>query len=280
MRYDPTWEALLHPERGAPLFGSGVTWNPDALCAELARLAYFRFESGEAERLKQALASEGFTAPAEFNDAARDAQAFGTTGPDGSSYLVYRGTEAGKLKDIASDLRFWPTRWPNGGRVHRGFAAAEQALWERVSAWAAGLGSAPLVITGHSLGAAMATLTAARLPKSRLVTFGSPRVGNGAFAALFAGRDVRRYVDCRDLVEDVPPPFGYRHLAGERYIDRRGMVRPAPPGWAERTRDQIAADWDYARRCTGRPRNVPVRELADHAPINYVSAVLGVREGP
>ncbi|HEX6374246.1 MAG TPA: hypothetical protein VFZ91_00835, partial [Allosphingosinicella sp.] len=82
------------------------------------------------------------------------------------------------------------------------------------------------------------------------------------------------------LVEDVPPPFGYRHLAGERYIDRRGMVLPAPPGWAARTKDQIAADWDYARRCTGRPGNVPVRELADHAPINYVSAVLGVREGP
>jgi hypothetical protein len=280
MRYDPTWQALLHPERGAPLLGSSVTWNPDALCAELARLAYIRFEGGQAKRLQQALASEGFAAPAEFHEAGRDAQGFGTSGPDGTSYLAYRGTEPGKLRDIATDARFRPVRWVDGGWVHAGFAAAEAALWPRVGEWVAGLGSAPLVITGHSLGAAMATLTAARLRNARLVTFGSPRVGNGAFAALFAGRDARRYVDCGDLVEDLRAPLGYRHLAGERYIDRRGVVRPSPPGWLERTRDQLAADADFVLRCAGRPGNVPLRELADHAPINYVSAVLGVREGP
>ncbi|HEX8240676.1 MAG TPA: lipase family protein [Allosphingosinicella sp.] len=278
MQYQASLEALIHPERGAPLFGQSLPWNKDSICAELSRLAYIRFEAGDRARLTEALARGGFGEPVCFFHPGADAQGFAASRADGSAWLAYRGTEPDRLRSIVSDLRFLPEDWPGGGRVHRGFAAAERSLAADVDAWVAGLGEAPLVVTGHSLGAAMATLTAARFAQAELVTFGSPRVGNAQFRRGFEGRQVRRYVDCRDIVEDLPPPGLFVHLDGERYIDRLGNVRPTAPGTMARIADQLRANWDY-RRCIG-PGNAPARELADHAPINYVSATLGARQGP
>lgn len=280
MRYDPSKTALFHPEAGPPLFGSDLPWNEDARCAELARLAYIRFEEGDGARLDDALALGGFSRAAHFHDGRTDAQGFAALAADGTRYLAYRGTQADRRKDLIADARFWGSAWDGPGRVHDGFLRAERSLAAAVDAWLDVRRGAPLVVTGHSLGAAMATITAARIPGSTLVTFGSPRVGNAAFRAALAGRTVRRYVDCCDAVTTVPPALGYGHLGTELYIDRTGRVLPAPPGRWQRLRDKWAARRDYLARCAGRPGNVPLRALADHAPINYVSAVLGVREGP
>jgi pimeloyl-ACP methyl ester carboxylesterase len=279
MRYDPSRRALYHPEDQGPVFGAPGSWTRDALCAELSRLAYIRFED-DPETLRQALGQGGFAAPALFVDAAEDAQGYGTVGPDGTVYVIFRGTQADSTKDVVADADVVPVSWPGGGRVHRGFRDAENALSEPVEAWLARLGGAAPVVTGHSLGAAMATLLAARVRGADLVTFGSPRVGSTEFAASFAGRNVRRYVDCCDMVTTLPPNVGYKHLEGERYIDRSGRVQSQPPGGLERIRDRSLAALTYLRRCSGRPGNVAVRDLADHAPINYVSALLGVRQGP
>lgn len=280
MQYDPSRQALYHPEAQGPVFGAPGAWTQDALCAELARLAYIRFEQGQVQSLIQALAGGGFQAPAVFNDSRTDAQGYGTVGPDGMAYVIFRGTQADSPRDVAADADIVPVTWPGGARVHRGFRDSESALFQSVRTWLATLGGSRIVVTGHSLGAAMATLLAARLQGAVLVTFGSPRVGDSGFAALFAGRAVRRYVDCCDGVTTVPPNVGYKHLSGERYIDRSGRIRPQPPDDVERLRDRSLAALTYVRRCTGRPGNVALRELADHAPINYVSALLGVRQGP
>ena len=133
------------------------------------------------------------------------------------------------------------------------------------------------MITGHSLGAAMATLLAAEREEAELVTFGSPRVGDPAFAALFAGRAVRRYVDCTDGVTAVPPSLiGYAHLSGERYIDHSGLAHEDSPTAEALAEDRRAGRMIYASRYAWKIwRNVLVRELADHAPVNYVSGVSG-----
>jgi len=280
MRYDPTAQALFHPEEAPPLFGSDLKWTLDATCAELSRLAYIRHEDGDGARLDAALALGGFGPAAPFHDPERDAQGFGTLASDGTRFLAYRGTQADRLKDLVSDLRFWGSRWSGRGRVHNGFLRAEQALAPAVDAWLARGPQGPLVVTGHSLGAGMATISAARLAGSTLVTFGSPRVGDAAFRAVLAGRTVRRYVDCCDVVATVPPAIGYGHLGTECYIDRTGRVLPEPPGLLARNRDKWAGRGAYLARCFGRKGNVPLRALADHAPINYISGVLGVRAGP
>ena len=59
------------------------------------------------------------------------------------------------------------------------------------------------------------------------------------------------------------------------YIDRHGKVHPGGLGRMDAAADRVAAGASYLP-LLGRG-NCVLRELADHAPINYVSAILGVR---
>lgn len=283
--YDPSKGAVLTPEAGLrPLYRAGdAGWSLDAICAELCRFAYLRFETDEGPAglalLRSAVAEAGFSDFEPLTDARCDAQAF-VASRDGAAFIIYRGTQGDRWKDLLADLLFFPRPWEGPGWVHWGFWRAESALWPRIEAWLAERHAKEVVVTGHSLGAAMATVTAARLPGASLITFGSPRVGSPAFARSFARRRVRRYVDCCDGVTRVPPPWGFVHLAGERYIDRAGKVAANPPGLFARLRDRALAHLDYVRRCWPRKDRVLSRTLADHAPLNYISGVLGVRRGP
>jgi pimeloyl-ACP methyl ester carboxylesterase len=308
-RYDPSKEALYRPERRPPfgLYAKGDDWPLEAICAELARLAYVRFEEGDEQILSDAMSKAGFGTPRSFPQDGKGkgkpgspgllqrllgffgrraggpgfgwgAQAFGAVRDDGTIFVAFRGTQADSFMDLLADARFLPVEWPGGGKVHRGFRDTYQSLSEDIDRWVASLGQAPMVITGHSLGAAMATLMAAKYDEAILVTFGSPRVGDRAFADRLAGRDVRRYADCADMVAQVPPPLlGYVHVDGMRYIDRFGTAHSQAPDEAAQDEDQGEARRDYRTRHAGNPENVPTRRLADHAPINYISAVRGVR---
>jgi pimeloyl-ACP methyl ester carboxylesterase len=280
MDYDPTLRALFSPETQPPLDGFGAGWTREQICAELCRLAYIRFEDGARAVLDRALDGAGFSSRACFHDADTGAQAIGAVAGDGTIFLAFRGTQIGSARDVMADLDAWPVRWPGPGRVHHGFWRACRSLLTAIEPWLAAQGGAPLVLTGHSLGAAMATLLAALRPDAALVTFGSPRVGTKRFVAAFAGRSVQRYVDCTDGVTHLPWPIGYRHVAAMTYIDHRGhALDPAPDAAAIRA-DRRTAGKIYRRACAFHLGNVPTRSGADHAPINYVSALLGVRRGP
>jgi predicted lipase len=207
----------------------------------------------------------------------RDAQAFGATSSDGElTILAFRGTQADRPKDLVTDLLAWRTPFPKGGKVHTGFWTAYRQLQDPIEAWLNAVRPRRLVVTGHSLGAAMATLMAASHEGAELVTFGCPLVGNRKFAEGFRGSSLR-FVDCADLVTSVPYGFmGYVHFGELHYIDRSGTVhRPAPPV-AAMEEDRAQAKREY-RAVHGGKGNVPVRHFADHAPVNYVSAVAGKR---
>eukprot|EP00928_Gymnodinium_smaydae_P051339 TRINITY_DN34882_c0_g1_i1.p1 TRINITY_DN34882_c0_g1~~TRINITY_DN34882_c0_g1_i1.p1 ORF type:complete len:350 (-),score=11.35 TRINITY_DN34882_c0_g1_i1:57-1052(-) len=119
---------------------------------------------------------------------------------------------------------------PADARVHHGFMIAFQSIGEDITdAVAEGERSCPeceVLVTGHSLGAAMATLAASKLALNRssnksvrLFTFGSPRVGNAIFArwasALVSNRSMRMVREY-DLIPSIPPQgLGYRHLPTE-----------------------------------------------------------------
>jgi triacylglycerol lipase len=278
MRYDATTRALFKPELGPAPWAPADRWTRDAICAELSRLAYVRFEEGQEKVLVAALAFMGFGKPLCIHNAQTNTQAFCSVSRDGTPYIAFRGTQADKVEDILSDLRFLPVRWFGKGQVHRGFLRALESVRAEIEDWLTHHTESACVVTGHSLGAAIATLMVARLDHAELVTFGSPRVGTAAFAQMFKGRPVRRYVDCADVVTRVPPPVGYKHVCRMIYVDRDGVAHAEVPGIFAILADRVLAHFRHLRRYAFRKRSVALRSLADHAPINYVSAALGTRD--
>ncbi len=283
IRYDPTRTALLHPEQQPTLFVAGRSWPVDAVCAECSRLAYVRFEAdaGRKAVLTEAIARAGLAEPGFFSDGGTGTQAFAAIdAARGRAFVAFRGTEPDEPSDWVTDAQAMLVDWQGTGKIHLGYRDALNGAWGRIEAWLTQAPGLEVWITGHSLGAALATLASALLPAARLVSFGSPRVGNAAFAAQFEGRSVRRYVNCCDLVPRLPPALlGYAHVQGLAYIDRHGRVCP-DASEAVIDDDVAAARSDYLVRESWRIGNVGLRDLADHSAVNYVSGVLQDRAEP
>ncbi|HYU96040.1 MAG TPA: hypothetical protein VE989_07740, partial [Sphingomicrobium sp.] len=132
--YDPSYAGLLRPESRPPVADFSAGWERDAVCAELSRLAYIRFDEGHEDELAAALVGAGFTEPRTFSGD-RDAQAFATTTPGGPAFVAFRGTQADKWRDLVSDLDFLPCEWGGPGKVHRGFWKAYASLRDPIAAW-------------------------------------------------------------------------------------------------------------------------------------------------
>jgi hypothetical protein len=281
--YDPSRAALLHPGLRPTVLqaGDAELLTLEAICAECSRLVYLHFESSDAEQdvLLSALGRIGATDFRAFNDAATGTQGFGVVLSRASqpasrhALVVFRGTEPDRISDLAADLEASAVEGPGGGTVHAGFRQAFFGVRQAVDDWLSLHGEGVRVFTGHSLGAALATLAAAQWPGARLVTFGSPRVGNEAFRHTVTGK-VTRYVDCSDIVSRVPPetPW-YTHVAAPTYIDRNGVVHAALPP-ASIDSDRATARVEYLEKFAWRSGTVLVRDLADHSPINYVRALI------
>jgi hypothetical protein len=146
--------------------------------------------------------------------------------------VAFRGTEPDQWPDVLTDLKVAQVPWTTG-QVHSGFAEAIDDIWPKLTAKLDALKSGRTIwFCGHSLGAALATLAADRYPDTRGVcTFGSPRVGDPAFATAFTGKFVNRglrYVNDHDVVTHVPPrltfPWLYRHVDPRRFIDAAGQI--------------------------------------------------------
>ena len=81
-----------------------------------------------------------------------------------------------------------------------------------------------VVVTGHSLGAALASLTIADLASEirapmYLFNFGCPRVGDLNFAAWFSTfiPNRNRVTHYKDIVPHCPTHFRFTHFSGEFY---------------------------------------------------------------
>lgn len=286
MQYDASREALYSPEKDESVLDPGwFSGKPYALVAQLARLAYWRFEHDPGP-LSHILAGHGLEWTKAFVDVAADTQAFACRDGAGTVYVSFRGTQSDNLVEPVNNLKAWRLDWDGPGKIHSGFGdaycgkagSAGVPVRGQIREWLAATGPARIVMTGHSLGGALATLCAIDHPGAELVTFGSPRVGNMEFAAAFAGRNARRYVDCCDVVTTVPPPGLYKHVGDVFYIDRDGKVLHPQPGFVDLQFDQAQARLQYVPLAVDSWSTVKLRDFADHAPINYVTALLGIRE--
>lgn len=150
--------------------------------------------------------------------------------------VAFRGTEINRVEDWITDLKCACIRH-DFGKVHSGFFGAYRAVSVLLRNYFREHQNKRVVLTGHSLGAALASLCAADLirrpyhplyEKPLLVTFGSPRVGNYGFSAVVSRAcEVRRYVNNNDVVPKCPF-VGYWHTTGLRYFDRFGELHTEP----------------------------------------------------
>jgi hypothetical protein len=276
IEYDATRDALFRPEARDTLFEAGVNYSAQQLAAEAARLAYLRAESASADcaRATEALARVEFGPPQCIFDSATETYAFlSKHATTGTTLLSFRGTQPDSAMNIATDLEVSTVPWTeSSGRVHHGFAKAFRTVAPGIQKLLVRNNVRPsdLIVAGHSLGAALATLAASIWSPGWLVTFGSPRVGDADFAKTVASAHSIRFVDCCDVVTHVPPPLaGYIHINPFLYLTREARSLNSP-GDSVVEEDRAGARREYFERYAWKLDTVAVRDLADHAPINYL----------
>ena len=126
--------------------------------------------------------------------------------------IACRGTQPTQYSDIEADLKAYPVVAETVSRVHHGFKAEVDDLWPMIIEDLQRKTNAKLTVwfTGHSLGAAMATIMASRcyhkegIPNPfELYTYGSPRVGWQKYCVSLGIRHIR-WVNNNDIVARVP----------------------------------------------------------------------------
>ena len=200
------------------------------ICNKMARLAEIAYlDKREATAHKQEL---GYTGHKFFENDGAQCHAFWNK----EEYvLAFRGTEPDELSDVLADLNAIPRGAMTHGLVHSGFRGELDNIWDEiVSHHGKGHQKKKLWITGHSLGAAMATIATSRFEETQkveqLTTFGSPRVGTRKFVKAIKTKHMR-FVNNNDIVTKVPLfIMGYKHHGELQYINFYGNVRKMT-GW-------------------------------------------------
>ncbi len=229
LRLGPDAFTLKHDAFGFAHDGFGRDAKSLSASAKLADLAYQEPATVKAELAKLGAQGRFF----DFNDSQ------GFIGHTADSIVVgFRGTES--KADIREDLKIARVgRDGLDGRFHKGFSDSIDNLMPSMLPHLRELLAEkrrPVLVTGHSLGGAMAALfaleTAARgvTKNLSLHTFGSPRAMTSAaaehFDALLPGQALR-VVHKSDAVARVPTMlFGWQHVGDVVYIDRKNQVVP------------------------------------------------------
>ncbi len=199
-----------------------------ALALAFAARAAYRDKPGDDAKF----AAMSWDTVESFANEKTDTQGFVAANTD-NVVVSFRGTEPGKIQDWLTDLRYpYYERRVGGGNVHDGFWRAWKSVKDEMEnhLQAAWTNKQPIWFTGHSLGAALATLAARDMPKrfkpTAIHTFGSPRCGSPQFVNAYAAYNVpvRRFVNENDIVPHVPlqglfQKYKYRHV-GQRQIMR------------------------------------------------------------
>jgi triacylglycerol lipase len=195
--------------------------------------------------------------------------------------LAFRGTTNLRncLTDAETPLMSHPC-YP--GRVHRGFADAVDHVWPEIQKLLGPTSrTAPLWITGHSLGGAMATLASIRLVNDgytvrAVYTYGSPRVGNREFRDTYR-MDNYRFVNDNDLVPHLPFLWCYKHVGQLKLLDARGNLSEEPSAWKSKKQALARRAKRIQRVHTGRRGTHPDLSdydwLADHHLARYLTAL-------
>lgn len=193
--------------------------------AELARDAYLSVETLKARFPQPSFEfyeEDGFAFLAVMQD-------------DETAAIAFRGTQRLQISNWRANAKFLFAGTP---KRHRGFMAVWGLLRPAVLRWLRTHRPPRIVLSGHSLGGALAVLAAydlaAEWAVDEVTVFGCPRVGTPGFASDYAARgsgtntllgDVTtRYVHSTDVISRLPPPFlWYRHVGQPVYVNAEGV---------------------------------------------------------
>lgn len=233
--------------------------SQNALCLALAaKKAYEGADSAsQASAVKAASEAWGFKRFRAFSRFGT--QAF-VMANDQVIITAFRGTEPKVVKDWLTDARARLAAGPkNLGQVHTGFSTALSAVYDQIKNTIINEfqdNGQSLWFTGHSLGAALATLAARqiqletnRFPQG-IYTFGQPRTGDLNFAQSFDSElqsVTFRFVNHNDLVPHLPPDKllnnklikdftppalrDFKHVGLLRYFDADGTLKDNASVW-------------------------------------------------
>jgi len=236
-----------------------------------------------------------------LKDAGFSVKCFGG-GAVGAQFLVvhderfivvsFRGSDMSnfwqELLDVVTIFKFLPAPDESGGHVYGGFKAALDSVWDELRRHlreieGEGAGRRKLWFTGHSMGAGLTTLAAAKAAREGVqvqgvYTFGSPRVGDKGFGDYMARAGLAeityRFVNHDDIVTRSPPPGFYEHVGVLEYLDGDGRLRSLESaaditGFKFRLFNLAARILRYLSRLVGERQFIFPRFQADHAPICY-----------
>ena len=244
-------EISLRMEHRGPI-ESLDSMRQSLLFAQISRISYLQPQSVDAYIPRLGMRLEHF--------ADRDgAQAY-IFGSDSDVVVACRGTEPNDWNDVKADVNALTVLAETVGRVHRGFKREVDDLWPQIENIIAN-DQRNLWFTGHSLGGAMATISAGRC---FLAHIPAPRVGTKRYINN-VDVDLTRWVNNNDIVPRVPPTWmGYRHTGRHVYINTYGKVRRMTK--RQRTKDR----W---RGFVLGLKQGKVDPFSDHAIADYVDHI-------
>jgi triacylglycerol lipase len=193
--------------------------------------------------------------------------------------IACRGTEPTQYADIKADANALPVIAETVSRVHKGFKDQVDELWPaiREDLTRTQNQNKDVWFTGHSLGAAMATIMASRcmffdlVPNpEELYTYGSPRVGWTGYVNSL-GITHHRWKNNNDIVTTVPLAImGFKHHGTMHYLNSYGNVR-RPTGW-QMIKDRLRGMWTGIKQGQ-------VDNFSDHLIHNYIDHLQNYKDG-
>jgi hypothetical protein len=159
----------IYPATPFPAFADGATFRLSAARA-MAWAAQLAYEVLDQPKLDRILTRWGWTRrdilAGQLNSVLKLTSTKGFVAAAGDITIIsFAGTEPTSVANWLTDLAFFKT--PSG--IHEGFQAGVDVVWSQVRAAAANAAGG-IFLTGHSLGAAIAALSAQRLLAECVIT--------------------------------------------------------------------------------------------------------------
>jgi predicted lipase len=129
--------------------------------------------------------------------------------------VVFRGTD--EISDIFNNINIFPVK-TKIGRIHKGFYNAflkiNYLIKDKIET-----SEKKIFVTGHSLGAAIATIFSAVNKEKNpiLITFGSPMVGTKSFTKQNKDLLHIRWINSKDIICKIP--FFFSHFGEKRILE-------------------------------------------------------------